>query len=693
MATKVNGNGLHPGTNGHSMAETTAEDIMGLSDYSSRLERVLLALMRQQEVMEKAIQADRDDRERSEKEIKDKIASDGKHFQDLLKKERDDRKNMNDKILGDFTEKLDSGNGDIEELKLKLEEEKHKREAAVKDLSDGLGGDIAKCNKTTAQLEAILQGENEKRRKEAEELSERIEREKLELQEYIDADNQKLREKLDRESAQMKEKLDNEAKALKDKLEQESEMNRVASEKLKKKLEEDGKGILERISNESKELKENMESQGKQMLDTMNNENDARKQEADEINRRMEQEKEELKAYMENDSKNLKEKLEKEKEDLRRKMEADAERLQKKLEQENKERSKNSEDLKATLDAERKRMEDKLMKEQNELQKKMDEEAKAREAKEREAEQKLEKTRDSGRNETIELFKKVRKDLDDCRRENEELRNMMKAEKEKREKETDAVKEKIEKEKQELRESMEKDLTKENAARKQDSTDLRALLDREKENLFLDFSRGTSQVREQVDRDTKELAGRLEEQRRDAEEVRRDLAQKMGRDGQQLTMLAESVNQLMRAAQTPGQYFCAVREEPYSTGGEEYLTFHRCTATMGGGMDPKSGVFTAVVPGCYLFCLTVCSQDMKKVLVAIRRNGEEVGTVYDQNHIDNHRNSMAGQSLLVELEHGDRVQVYVYTFTGLHDKGANHLTQFLGFLLRPSVPAIQHIED
>ena len=97
-----------------------------------------------------------------------------------------------------------------------------------------------------------------------------------------------------------------------------------------------------------------------------------------------------------------------------------------------------------------------------------------------------------------------------------------------------------------------------------------------------------------------------------------------------------------RAAQTPGQYFCAVREEPYSTGGEEYLTFHRCTATMGGGMDPKSGVFTAVVPGapshpvsrmmsmmrpspgCYLFCLTVCSQDMKKVLVAIRRNGEEV---------------------------------------------------------------------
>ena len=94
-------------------------------------------------------------------------------------------------------------------------------------------------------------------------------------------------------------------------------------------------------------------------------------------------------------------------------------------------------------------------------------------------------------------------------------------------------------------------------------------------------------------------------------------------------------------------------------------------------MDPKSGIFTAIVPGCYLFCLTLCSQDMKKVLVALRKNGEEVttllkkeklnhplvqaGTIYDQNHNDNHRNSMASQSLLLELEQGDRVQVCFLT--------------------------------
>ena len=38
-------------------------------------------------------------------------------------------------------------------------------------------------------------------------------------------------------------------------------------------------------------------------------------------------------------------------------------------------------------------------------------------------------------------------------------------------------------------------------------------------------------------------------------------------------------------------------------------------------------------------------------------------------------------------------QVYVYTFTGLHDKGANHLTQFLGFMLRPKAPTFQALED
>ena len=59
-----------------------------------------------------------------------------------------------------------------------------------------------------------------------------------------------------------------------------------------------------------------------------------------------------------------------------------------------------------------------------------------------------------------------------------------------------------------------------------------------------------------------------------------------------------------------------------------------------------------------MFSITVCTQDMKKVLMSIRKNGEEIGTIYDQNHIDNHRNSMASQIVVTELSQGDRVQVH-----------------------------------
>ncbi len=50
---------------------------------------------------------------------------------------------------------------------------------------------------------------------------------------------------------------------------------------------------------------------------------------------------------------------------------------------------------------------------------------------------------------------------------------------------------------------------------------------------------------------------------------------------------------------------------------------------------------------------------------------------------------MAGQTFILELAVGDRIQVYMYTFTGLHDKPSNHLTQFSGLLLKP----VDHIVE
>ena len=78
-------------------------------------------------------------------------------------------------------------------------------------------------------------------------------------------------------------------------------------------------------------------------------------------------------------------------------------------------------------------------------------------------------------------------------------------------------------------------------------------------------------------------------------------------------------------------------------------------------MDPKSGIFTAPMAGSYLFIVHVCSADMHKALLSIRQNGNEVASFYDQNHESNHKNSMVGQSVLVNLQIGDKVQVSAAT--------------------------------
>ena len=71
-------------------------------------------------------------------------------------------------------------------------------------------------------------------------------------------------------------------------------------------------------------------------------------------------------------------------------------------------------------------------------------------------------------------------------------------------------------------------------------------------------------------------------------------------------------------------YFDAFRTEDYDVGGEEYLTFSGTKTNLGGGMDAKSGVFTAPMAGAYMFTIHVCTHDMKKGLLSLRCNGNEV---------------------------------------------------------------------
>ncbi len=73
-----------------------------------------------------------------------------------------------------------------------------------------------------------------------------------------------------------------------------------------------------------------------------------------------------------------------------------------------------------------------------------------------------------------------------------------------------------------------------------------------------------------------------------------------------------------------------IRDDSYFNGGEDYLTFTGCTVNIGNGMVPKSGEFRCSEGGLYLFLVTCCTFDMKKCLLAIRRNGKDVANAFDQ---------------------------------------------------------------
>ncbi len=81
--------------------------------------------------------------------------------------------------------------------------------------------------------------------------------------------------------------------------------------------------------------------------------------------------------------------------------------------------------------------------------------------------------------------------------------------------------------------------------------------------------------------------------------------------------------------------FNAVRDDVYVNGGEEYVTFSACSINIGNAMNPKSGEFRCPEAGLYLFLITLCTLDMKKCLVSVRRNGKDVASIFDQDGEEN----------------------------------------------------------
>merc|ERR1712088_122730 len=189
------------------------------------------------------------------------------------------------------------------------------------------------------------------------------------------------------------------------------------------------------------------------------------------------------------------------------------------------------------------------------------------------------------------------------------------------------------------------------------------------------------------------LNERISKEISDRENANQDLQNRMDAhnsdrisDIEDLKTRIERENAFLKSlnGKTLGVSFNAYRTKAYDGGGEENLTFQGTYCNNGGGLDIATGIFTCPCGGTYMFQFHIATHDNKKALLSIRKNGEEVASIFDQNHKDNHKNSMAGQNIIIDVKRGDEIVVYAYTGTWLADFPMNHYTHWVGLLLKPS---------
>merc|ERR1711926_43023 len=195
------------------------------------------------------------------------------------------------------------------------------------------------------------------------------------------------------------------------------------------------------------------------------------------------------------------------------------------------------------------------------------------------------------------------------------------------------------------------------------------------------------------DSEDKALSDRIDKEIRDRENAIAELTSRTDSQNQdriddisdlKTKMMQENAFLRSLSGKTLGVYFNAYRSKAYDGGGEENLTFNGTYCNVGGGLDIDTGIFTCPTGGTYLFMFHIAAHDNKKALLSVRKNGEEIASIFDQNHKDNHKNSMAGQNIILDVKKGDEIVVYAYTGTWLADFPMNHYTHWVGLLLKPS---------
>merc|ERR1712154_700400 len=239
----------------------------------------------------------------------------------------------------------------------------------------------------------------------------------------------------------------------------------------------------------------------------------------------------------------------------------------------------------------------------------------------------------------------------------------------------------------------------ENDSRKKEIEDLKNFAERENDARKTHIA-NLENFAESASRDSedKALSERISKEISDREAAVAELTSKTDSQNQdriddisdlKTKMMQENAFLKSLSGKTLGVYFNAYRSKAYDGGGEENLTFNGTYCNVGGGLDTDTGIFTCPTGGTYLFMFHIATHDNKKALLSIRKNGEEIASIFDQNHKDNHKNSMAGQNIIMDVKRGDEIVVYAYTGTWLADFPMNHYTHWVGLLLKPSEEEVE----
>ncbi|XP_045206763.2 complement C1q-like protein 4 [Mercenaria mercenaria] len=161
-------------------------------------------------------------------------------------------------------------------------------------------------------------------------------------------------------------------------------------------------------------------------------------------------------------------------------------------------------------------------------------------------------------------------------------------------------------------------------------------------------------------------------------------APEVSKDGVQQTIF--EVNRIRRAdnevpvAFTPVAFTAGLTHTIPHAGAHQNIVFDHVETNKGNGYNPHHGVFTAPVPGLYVFFTSILADNNREVWCQIVVNGVIKASVYARG--TDTRHDQGSQVMIIQLQQGDTISVQnLAADYAIYGDGDIYST-FSGFLLQ-----------